>query len=158
MCARRGGGGDSSARRPGADGRCASPVVLPRTLPRPFWAHHCRLCWSSAGADGVPSSAGNGAGSGQWSPLPLRAPAGDPTPITQVKVRTRAKSITGFSLSKPVPGFKTGYLFSGSRLTSLKVTIGSCRCCQPSYLVFSLGFIYSKWAVCVKTEFRYWCK
>jgi len=53
--------------------------------------------------------------------LPLRALAGDPTPITQVKVRTRAKSITGFSLSKPVPGFKTGYRFSGSCLTSLVV-------------------------------------
>jgi len=52
-------------------------------------------------------------------PSTLRASAGDPTPITQVKVRTRAKSITGFSLSKPVPGFKTGYRFSGSRLTSL---------------------------------------
>jgi len=52
-------------------------------------------------------------------PSSLRAPAGDPTPITQVKVRTRAKSTTGFSLSKPVPGFKTGYRFSGSRLTSL---------------------------------------
>jgi len=52
-------------------------------------------------------------------PSTLRAPAGDPTPITQLKVRTRAKSITGFSLSKPVPGFKTGYRFSGSRLTSL---------------------------------------
>ena len=99
---RRGeGGGDSPARRPGADGRCASPVMLPRT-PRPFWACHCRLCWSSAAGVGVPSSAGNGAVSGQWSPLP---PAGDPTPITQVKVRTRAKSTTGFSLSKPVPGF-----------------------------------------------------
>ena len=44
-------------------------------------------------------------------PSTLRAPAGDPTPITQVKVRTRAKSNTGFSLSKPVPGFKTGYRF-----------------------------------------------
>jgi len=43
-------------------------------------------------------------------PSTLRAPAGDPTPITQVKVRTRAKSITGFSLAKPV---------TGSRLTSL---------------------------------------
>ena len=52
-------------------------------------------------------------------PSTLRAPAGDATPITQVKVRTRAKSITGFSLSKPVPGFKTGYRFTGSRLTSL---------------------------------------
>ena len=29
----RGGGGDSPARRPGADGRCASLVVLPHTLP-----------------------------------------------------------------------------------------------------------------------------
>jgi len=52
-------------------------------------------------------------------PSTIRAPASDPTPITQVKVRTRAKSITGFSLSIPVPGFKTGYRFSGSRLTSL---------------------------------------
>jgi len=94
----------------------------PRTLhPGCFWARHCRLCWSSSGADGVPSSAGNGAGSGRWHPL--RAPASDPTPITQVKVRTRAKSITGFSLSKPVPGFKTGYQFSGSCLTSLVTTL-----------------------------------
>jgi len=30
---RGGGGGDSPARRPGADGRCASPVTLPRTPP-----------------------------------------------------------------------------------------------------------------------------
>ena len=45
------------------------------------------------------------------------------TPITQVTVRTRAKSITGFSLSKPVPGFKTGYRFTGSRLTSLVVSM-----------------------------------
>ena len=60
-------------------------------------------------------------------PSTLRAPAGDPTPITQVKVRTRAKSITGFSLSKPVPGFKTGYRFTGSRLTSLVRGVGgSC--------------------------------
>jgi len=54
--------------------------------------------------------------------LPLRTPGVDPTPITHVKVRTRAKSITDFSLSKPVPGFKTGYRFSGSRLTSLSQT------------------------------------
>ena len=60
-----GGGGDSPARRPGADGRCASPVTLPRTPLRPFWARHCRLCKSSAGGDGVPSSAGNGAGYGR---------------------------------------------------------------------------------------------
>jgi len=63
----------------------------------------------------APGPAGN-------RPSPLRAPAGDPTPVTQVKVHTRAKSITGFSLSKPVPGFKTCYRFSGSRLTSLAKT------------------------------------
>jgi len=57
------------------------------------------------------------------APPPVAPPAGDPTPITQVKVRTRAKSITGFSLSKPVPGFKTGYRFTGSRLTSLIVSL-----------------------------------
>jgi len=55
-------------------------------------------------------------------PSPFAPPAGDPTPITQVKVHTRAKPITGFSLSKPVPSFKTGYRFSGSRLTSLTTT------------------------------------
>ena len=59
-------------------------------------------------------------------PSPLRAPAGNPAPIAQVKERTRAKSITGFSLSKPVPGFKTGYRFSGSRLTSLAKTKITC--------------------------------
>jgi len=53
------------------------------------------------------------------APPPFCAPAGDPTPITQVKVRTLAKSTTGFSLSKLVPGFKYGYRFSGCRLTSL---------------------------------------
>jgi len=52
-------------------------------------------------------------------PSPLRAPAGNPTLITQVKVRTLAKSTTGFSLSKPVPVFKSGYRFSGCRLPSL---------------------------------------
>ena len=31
--ASEGGGGDSPARRPGADGRCASPVILPHTSP-----------------------------------------------------------------------------------------------------------------------------
>jgi len=63
-------------------------------------------------------------------PSPLRAPAGDPTPITQVKVRTRAKPITGFSLSKPVPGFKTGYRFSGSRLTSLVIIFLGDKICN----------------------------
>ena len=62
---------------------------------------------------------GTAPGAANDRPSTLCAPAGDPTPITQVKVCTRAKSITGFSLSKPVPGFKIGYQFTGSRLTSL---------------------------------------
>jgi len=98
--------------------RSRSPVPSSR----PFWARNCRPMLIIRRRDGVLSSAGNGARSGRWSPLPLCAPAGDPTPITQVKVRTRAKLITSFSLSKPVPGFKTGYRFSGSRLTSLMTT------------------------------------
>ena len=112
---RRPTGGEAVIPRPVVRGPMA--VVLPHT-PRPFWVCHCWLCWSSAGGDEVPSSAGNGAGSGWWSPLPLRAPAGDPTPITHVKVCTRAKSTTSFPLSKQVPGFKSGYQFSGCRLTS----------------------------------------
>ena len=73
-------------------------------------------------------------------PSPLRAPAGDPIPITQVKVRTRAKSITGFSLSKPVPRFKTGYRFSGSRLTSLITTMTflPVRCYASAVLAVAL--------------------
>jgi len=74
--------------------------------------------------DGVRHRPGMAPGLADDRPSTLRAPAGDPTPITQVKVHTRAKSITGFSLSKPVPGFKTGYRFSGSRLTSLLETLG----------------------------------
>jgi len=46
----------------------------PYPPPRPFWECHCRLCWSSAGGVGVTSSAGNGAGSGRWSPLPPSRP------------------------------------------------------------------------------------
>ena len=65
---------------------------------------------------------GTAPGQADDRPSTLRAPAGDLTPITQVKVRTRAKSITGFSLSKPVPGFKTGDRFTGSRLTSLIIS------------------------------------
>jgi len=68
---------------------------------------------------GSPHQPGTAPGPAGDRPSSLRAPAGDPTPITQVKVRTRAKSTTGFSLSKPVPGFKYGYRFSGCRLTSL---------------------------------------
>jgi len=75
---------------------------------------------------------GTAAGPADDRPSTLRAPAGNPTPITQVKVCTRAKSITGFSLSKPVPGFKTGYRFSGSHLTSLIVCTVDCM----SYCTF----------------------
>ena len=89
----------------------STPTVLGAPLPAMLM---------SAGGDGVrhrPEMAPGPPGDRPY--LPLRAPTSDPTPITQVKVRTRAKSITGFSLSEPVPGFKTGYRFSGSRLTSL---------------------------------------
>jgi len=71
-------------------------------------------------------------------------PAGDPTLITQVKVRTRAKSNTGFSLSKPDPGFETGYRFSGSRLTSLVVSIisfFSFWCFVSVSVCCSMGFM-----------------
>jgi len=49
-------------------------VALSRSRPRPFWAHHCELRRLSAGGDGVPLSAGDGARSGQWSPLPPSHP------------------------------------------------------------------------------------
>ena len=48
---------------------------------------------------------GTAAGPADDRPSPLRAPAGDLTPIMQIKVRTCTKSTTGFSLSKPVTGF-----------------------------------------------------
>jgi len=92
----------------------STPAVLGAPLPAMLM---------STGGDGVRHRPGTAPGlAGDRPYLPLRAPAGDPTPIAQVKVRTRAKSITGFSLSKPVHGFKTGYRFSGSRLTSLVET------------------------------------
>ena len=99
------GGGEAviprPARRPRADGRCTSPVALPPTgLSAQLPAMLIVRRW-----DGVPSSAGTAPGPADDRPSTLRAPAGDPTPITQVQVRTRAKSITGFSLSKPVSGF-----------------------------------------------------
>ena len=102
-----GGGGDSPALHPGTDGRCASPVTLPVLG---------NWCFGRATANYVDRPQ---ASLGSGDRPPLRTPAGDPTPITHVKLRTRAKSSTGFSLSKSVPGFKSGYLFSGCRLTSL---------------------------------------
>jgi len=114
------GGGDFLARRPGADGRCVSPVMLPRTSPGRFGrvtADYVDRLQAALGSRYRPGTAPGPAGD-RPSPL-LRAPAGNPTPITQVKVRTRAKSTTGFSLSQPVPRFKSGYRFSDCRLTSL---------------------------------------
>jgi len=114
-----GGGGDSPTRRPGADGRCASPVTLPRNPPVLFGRATADYVDRPHAALGSRHRPGTAPGPSGDRPSPLRAPAGDPTPITQVKVRTRAKSTTGFSLSKPVPSFKSGYRFSGCRLTSL---------------------------------------
>jgi len=122
------GGGDSPARRPGADGRCASPVTLPRIPSGRFGratADYVDRPQAVLGSHHRPGTAPGPAGD---RPSPLRAPAGDPTPITQVKVCTRAKSTTGFSLSKPVPGFKTSYRFSGARLTSLPVSVSVFAC------------------------------
>jgi len=122
---RRGGGrgGDSRTRRPGANGHCAFPVALPRTLPPailvaplPTMLIVRRRRW------GPVIGRERRRVRPVIAPSPLRTPAGDPTPITQVKVRTRPKSTTGFSLSKAVPGFKSGYRFSGCRLTSLVIT------------------------------------
>jgi len=81
--------------------RSRSPRTLPLTvlsaqLPAMLIVHRRR--WSRHRPGMAPGPADD-------RPSTLCTPAGDPTPITQVKVRTRAKSITGFSLSKPVTGF-----------------------------------------------------
>jgi len=114
-----GGCGDSPAHCPGSDGRCASTVTLPRTPPGRFGRATADYVDRPQAALGSRHRLGTTPGPAGDRPSPLRTPTGDPTPITRVKVRTRAKSTTGFSLSKPVPGFKSGYRFSGCRLTSL---------------------------------------
>ena len=62
--------------RPSSGGRW--PLRFPgRALPVPSPGRFGRAtahCWLSVGDDGVPSSAGNGARSGRWSPLPPFAP------------------------------------------------------------------------------------
>jgi len=79
-------------------------------------------------------------------PSPLRAPTGDPTPITRVKVRTRAKSTTGFSLSKPVPGFKSANRFSGCRLTSLFNRALPCDAREYLYYLWSRLHLACGWS------------
>jgi len=91
--------------------RSRSPVPAPAVLGVPLptvdrlQAALGSRHWPGTAPGPAPGTAPGPAGD---RPSPLRASAGDPTPITQVKVRTPAKSTTGFSLSKPVPGFKTG--------------------------------------------------
>jgi len=78
-----GGGGDSPARRPGADGRCSSPVALPRTLTPG------RFGRAAAGYVDCPQAAMVSRHRPGTAPGPAgdRAPAGDPTPITLVKLQ-----------------------------------------------------------------------
>ena len=93
-----GGGGRRRFPSPSSWGRWpfASPVALPCTRPGhfvTFWARHRRLCRLSAGCDGVPTPAQERCRvPASDCPPPFRAPAGDPTPITPVKLRTQAKS------------------------------------------------------------------
>ena len=117
------GRGEAVIPRPvvrGPDSRCTSPVALPPYPPPIVLSAQLPAMLIVRRRDGVPSSAGTAPGPADDRPSTLCAPTGDPTSLNQVKVRTRAKSITGFSLYKPVPGFKTGYWFTGSRLTSLR--------------------------------------
>jgi len=79
---RRGFPSDSPARRPGADDHCASPVVLPRTLPRPFLERHCRH------AD-RPQAA---MGSHHW-PGTAPGPAGDRPPPSRPRRRSNSNHV-----------------------------------------------------------------
>jgi len=84
--------GDSLSHRLEADGHCAFPVMVPRTFPPavlgappPATLIICRRRWGPV----------IGQQRRRVRPVvspSLRAPAGDPTLITQVKVRTRVKS------------------------------------------------------------------
>jgi len=99
------GGGDSPVRRPGADGRCASPVALPLDPPpsrfRRATASYVDRPQAAMGSRHRPGTA---PGPASNHPSPLHAPLhGDPTPITQVKVHTRAKSRPGNCDSCPRP-------------------------------------------------------
>jgi len=74
-------GGNSLARHPGPIDHCASPVAPVPSRFATFWACHRPLCRS---INGLSASAGNSVRD-RPAMVPLRAPAGDPTPITPVK-------------------------------------------------------------------------
>ena len=113
-----GGGGDSPARRPGADGRCASPVTLPRTPPAvlgvllPTMLNVCRR---------------------RWGPIigRERRRVRPVTPPSRPRRRSNSDHVGKSSYSGEIDyrflTFQTGYQFSGSRLTSLvKRCVGVC--------------------------------
>jgi len=115
---RGGGGGDSPARRPGADGRCASPVTLPRTPPAvlgvllPTMLNVCRR---------------------RWGPIigRERRRVRPVTPPSRPRRRSNSDHVGKSSYSGEIDyrflTFQTGYQFSGSRLTSLvKRCVGVC--------------------------------
>ena len=79
-----GGGGDSLAHRPGADGRRTFPVAPPGR----FGCTTASYVDCPQAAMGSRYRPGTAPGPASDRPSPLRTPAGDPTPITQVKVRT----------------------------------------------------------------------
>ena len=86
-----GGGGDSLAHHPGADGRCTSLVTIPPYPPPGRFG-----CATAGYVDRPQAAMGSGHRPGTALGLagdrpPSRAPAGDPTPITHVKVPIRAK-------------------------------------------------------------------
>jgi len=79
-----GGGSDSPASRPGADGRCTPPVPSPGRFGRAT-AGYVDRPQVAMGSRYLPGTAPGPAGD-------RPSPPGDPTLITQVKIRTRAKS------------------------------------------------------------------
>jgi len=109
-----GGGSDSPARRPGADGRCSSPVALPCTLTPG------RFGRATAGYVDCPQAAmvsrhrpGTTPGPAGDRP-PLRAPAGDPTPITLVKLQQSTGEIDSLNRDPGIATLVPGMQFPGN--------------------------------------------
>ena len=73
------------------------------------WARHHQLCRLSAGGNGIPALAGNGIGAG----LPLRAPAGDLTPIMLVK-GTYSGNIQSLDRDPGIASLDPGIQFPGN--------------------------------------------